>query len=146
MSEKAATKAPAKKAPAKKVSPKKRAHKAEKKEPAADAGPAVAEKAEVPSPLVLARHEGEMHQRDARGYSLGELESAEIAVFVAKRMKVPIDIRRRSVLESNVGLLKSWYVPAPRKAKAAAAEEPKAEKPAKKSAKKAKKQPKAKKE
>ena len=66
-----------------------------------------AERTPAPMPTVLARHEYGMQERDARGYSLGELASVGVSFSVAKRMKIPIDIRRRSVLEGNVGNLKS---------------------------------------
>ena len=122
MSEKAAKKAPAKRGGAKRAPTKRKAPKAERKE-AVEEGPKMAsERTPAPVPVVLTRHESAMQQRDARGYSLGELESAGIAFIVAKRIRVPLDIRRRSVLEGNVAKLKGWYQPVPKKARTEAAE------------------------
>lgn len=106
----------------------------------------------VPAPRVIARHEREMIQRGARGYSLGELESAGIAFVVAKKAGVPLDARRRSVLDANVESLKGWYVPPPKAVKkekeGEGAEEGGAKKKEKKKQKKARKvsKPKSKKE
>ena len=142
MSEKAAKKAPAKKQSVRKA-PVRKKQAAAKKASARRAAKAIAEQEPAPAPFVLARHEYEMIERVARGYSRGELESAGMTFIVAKKAGVPLDPKRRSVLESNVSMLKGWYVPAPKKAKVAAEE--KAEKPAKKKAKKPKKAVKAKK-
>jgi len=144
MSEKAAKKVPAKKKPIRKAPAKKRAAAAKKEEAKEGAVKEVVELTPAPSPIVLVRHEYEMQERVARGYSLGELASAGVSFIVAKGIGVPLDLRRRSALDGNVALLKGWYVPAPKKAKVVAAE--KAEKPAKKAAKKPKKAAKAKKE
>ena len=98
----------------------------------------------VPAPRVIARHEREMMQRSARGYSLGELESAGLAFVVAKKAGVPLDLRRRSVLGANVESLKGWYVPPVKPVKKEGAEQAKPKKKQKKAVKVAK--PKAKKE
>ena len=136
MSEKAAKKAPAKKQSVRKA-PVRKKQAAAKKASARRAAKAIAEQEPAPAPFVLARHEYEMIERVARGYSRGELESAGMTFIVAKKAGVPLDPK------SNVSMLKGWYVPAPKKAKVAAEE--KAEKPAKKKAKKPKKAVKAKK-
>jgi ribosomal protein L13E len=136
---------------AKKAVPKqiktRKAAKVAPKEPKAEAVDKAVEFRTIPVPVVLARHEYGMQERDARGYSLGELASVGVSFNVAKRMKVPIDIRRRSVLEGNVGSLKSWYVPEPKKPKVETGEKAerlkkRAEKKAALLAKKSKKAPK----
>jgi ribosomal protein L13E len=147
MSEKAAKKAPAKKTSAKKAAAKRRASKAMKKETTEVAEKKTPEVKLLPAPVVLARHERGSQERDARGYSLGELGSAGITFIVAKKAHVPIDIRRRSVLEGNVGKLKEWYVPEPKKEKVETAQTPeKPGKTAKKPVQKAKKSARATKE
>jgi ribosomal protein L13E len=71
---------------------------------------------EVPVSLVNVRHRGLMKQRRARGYSWSELSSAGIAIDLAKRWDLPIDIRRRSLIMENVDRLRSW-LKVPKKAK-----------------------------
>jgi ribosomal protein L13E len=141
MSEKAAKK---KKAPAKKAASK-RAAKPKKEESSKreEQPEIVVEKAELkptPQPWVLARHARSMRHRTAKGYSLGELGSAEIGFDVAKSLGVPIDIRRRSVLDENTDKLKGWYKPGPKPVHEA---KPKADKPVKVKAKAKKKTKKA---
>jgi ribosomal protein L13E len=96
MSEKAAKRAPTRKTRAKKAAPKqkKKAKSDKKEEKQVKVKTMMAEMKPAPSPIVLARHERGMQERDARGYSLGELESVGIPFLVAKRLKVPIDLRR----------------------------------------------------
>jgi ribosomal protein L13E len=62
-----------------------------------------------PSPTVMSRHVDSMHHRAARGFSFGELESAAVPLYVAKREGLQLDLRRRSVLDGNVELLKGWF-------------------------------------
>jgi ribosomal protein L13E len=136
MSEKAAKKARARRTGARKAS-----KKAEPK-PEAEEAPPVSEKARAtqgpaPRPTVLARYEREMHERPARGYSRGELESAGIAFLAAKKLGLTLDIRRRSALEANIGRLKGWYVPPQAAPKKEAPE--KLEKPKKKAAQRVRK-------
>ncbi len=140
MSEKPAKKA-AKKQSVRKA-PERKKQTAAKKASAEGAAKAIAQQEPAPAPFVLARHEYEMMERVARGYSRGELGAAGIELVVARKAGVTVDPRRRSVLEGNVSMLKAWYVPAPKKPRVEA--EGKAEKPAK-SAKKPKKAVKAKK-
>lgn len=64
--------------------------------------------ASIPHPRVSVRHDGSSMERDARGYSLGELSAASVQPWVAKRWSVPVDARRRSVVTGNVQSLKSW--------------------------------------
>ncbi len=140
MSEKAAKKAPARKTSARKAAAKRTAPKTKKAEATEVAEEKTAEVRPLPTPFVLARHERGSQQREARGYSLGELGSAGMTFIVAKKAQVPVDIRRRSVLEANVGKLKEWYVPEPKKEKVWAAQTPeKSEKTARKPEQKAKK-------
>lgn len=64
--------------------------------------------ASIRHPRVSVRHDGSSMERDARGYSLGELSAASVQPWVAKRWSVPVDTRRRSVVTGNVQSLKSW--------------------------------------
>jgi ribosomal protein L13E len=61
-----------------------------------------------PLATISARHPGSPHERSARGFSFGELSSAEISLNLARREEVSIDVRRRSVVSQNVEALKSW--------------------------------------
>jgi len=116
MSEKAPKKkAEAKKAaPKKTVKPKKTKVKAENEEAKVivqrvSLGPS-------PRPTVNSRHGFSMHEREARGYSFGELESAGIGRGDVRRLSIPVDIRRRTALEHNVERLKGWFKEPERKA------------------------------
>jgi len=99
-----------------------------------------------PRAVVSTRHEGEMISRDGRGFSMGELESAEFPQALARSWSVPLDVMRRSVLEANVESLKGWFAGArkekpeePKPAKQEKAEKPeRAEKPKKAAPKKKK--------
>jgi len=130
MSEKSAKKkaAKAKKAAPKKVAKKKAAkvkpEKAEVKEETkvdlqrVELGPS-------PAPIVNSRHGFSMHERKARGYSMGELESAGVGIAEVKRLGIPMDIRRRTALDSNVQSLKGWYkAPEPKPAPPSTTEKP----------------------
>ena len=55
-----------------------------------------------------------MHERAARGFSFGELASAGVPLNAAKREGLSLDIRRRSVVEGNVEMLKGWFKSPPR--------------------------------
>lgn len=68
-----------------------------------------------PAAFVAARHGTGTVEREARGFSMGELERAGVPYQAARRLGVRVDTRRRSVLERNVSSLKGWYSP-PRKA------------------------------
>jgi len=72
-------------------------------------------KGEAPRAMVSSRHEGEMIEREARGFSMGELGGAGFTLGAAGRLGLSTDIRRRTVLEKNVESLKSWFSP-PKKA------------------------------
>jgi len=97
--------------------PKKPAPKAKKAAEVKEAAPkAVVKSVHVelgPPPVatVAVRHvdSDSLHERDARGFSFGELSSAGVALNAAKREGLNLDIRRRSVVEGNVELLKGWF-------------------------------------
>jgi ribosomal protein L13E len=138
MSEKAAKRKPTKKVAAKRKTTKKKSE----PKPEAQATEAIAPAAKLessPQALVLSRHDGEMHERQGKGFSFGELAAVGLDKVRALGLGAPVDIRRRSTLNENVSTLRGWYKPAKK------AEEPKAEKakparPAKKPAKKTKKE------
>jgi ribosomal protein L13E len=74
--------------------------------------------------MVVARHGTETVEREGRGFSKGELSGAELPLILTARWKVPVDLRRRSVLRENVSALKKWFVK-PKKAGAAEGRKPK---------------------
>ena len=77
-----------------------------------------------PAAVVAARHIDSLRERQARGFSFGELASAGVPLDAAKRKGLALDIRRRSVVGGNVELLKSWLsspADGPKKQMAAAA-------------------------
>jgi ribosomal protein L13E len=61
-----------------------------------------------PFAMAEVRHSGRMMQRRARGYSLGEVRGAGLNLRLARKWGMMVDLRRRSVLEGNVALLKKW--------------------------------------
>ena len=54
-----------------------------------------------------------MHRREAE-ISFGELTAAGMNFRIAKSLRVPVDLRRRSVMKDNVDTLKEWYKPVER--------------------------------
>ena len=94
-----------------------------------------------PSAMVLARHGDGMRQRAGRGFSYAELSEARLSPADSMKMGLAVDHLRRSMLPSNVDLLKGWYTPPPI---VSTAKEPKAKAPSTtpKAAKKAKASPK----
>jgi ribosomal protein L13E len=75
------------------------------------AAPAVQKPAgRVPAAMVVARHGTETVEREGRGFSQRELSGAELPLILAARWRVPVDLRRRSVLRANVSALKKWFV------------------------------------
>ncbi len=90
-----------------------------------------------PSPIAIvnARHAGEMMERAARGFSLGELSASILSFERAKKWRVPLDVRRRTALDGNVTRLTSWLHTAKPRAEKTEPEKPtveivlKAEKP-----------------
>lgn len=92
-------------------SKKKRASKQKKKEP--EPKRTVKEKTPKPvgappSAMVDVGHGGRVVQRQASGYSLGEVAKANLNVGLVRRWGVHVDDRRRSVLDGNVASLKKW--------------------------------------
>lgn len=65
----------------------------------------------APRPMVLARHARGSIEREGRGFSNVELRSAAFPIVYARRWRLPIDLRRRSAIETNVQALKKWFVP-----------------------------------
>jgi ribosomal protein L13E len=65
----------------------------------------------VPETSVVSRHGDRMITRRGKGFSAGELRGAGFPRRLAARWGVPTDIRRRSVLQTNVQSLKKWYSP-----------------------------------
>ncbi len=107
---KKASKTPAKEGKAKAPAKEKKA--AEKKEAPQQKPVVRAERVNVgPAPfaVVAARHAESLRERAARGFSFGELASAGVPIQAARREGLSVDVRRRSVLEGNVDLLKGWY-------------------------------------
>ena len=76
------------------------------KEPAHEAP--VRPTGKVPEAVVESRHGIGMVTRPGRGFSLGELTGAGLASRTAAGWGARVDVRRRSVLEGNVALLKGW--------------------------------------
>lgn len=61
-----------------------------------------------PSAIVEVRHGGRMTQRQARGYSPGEVTQTGLGVGLARSWGLLVDQKRRSVLKVNVASLKKW--------------------------------------
>ena len=61
-----------------------------------------------PSAMVEVRYDGSMMQRQASGYSRGEVVQAGLNFGLARRWGLLIDDRRRRALEGNVASLKKW--------------------------------------
>lgn len=62
----------------------------------------------LPASTVLSRHGNELISRGSRGFSKGEVMGAGLPFHQARRWGLPMDTRRRSVLEGNVATLKNW--------------------------------------
>ncbi len=77
--------------------------------------------------------------RVGKGFSLEELKQAGINATIARKLKIPVDKRRRTCHPENVELLKQFLAPILKK------EERKPKRPAKKREKKAEEKPKQKK-
>jgi ribosomal protein L13E len=63
----------------------------------------------VPSATVTARHAGSVISRSSKGFSFGEVEGSGMRVPTARDWGLPLDVRRRSVLDHNVEALKGWF-------------------------------------
>ncbi len=68
----------------------------------------------IPEASVSSRHGIGMITRKGRGFSNGELSGAGIPFNLARAWSVPVDARRRSVIDPNVAALKKWYGSAPK--------------------------------
>ena len=98
---------------ARKTSPKRSAkpRKTKAKEPEEEVKtpPSRADLGPSPRAMVESRHRFSMQVREARGFSLAELESAGIPRGGVRRLGIPLDIRRRTALDQNVEKLRGWY-------------------------------------
>ncbi len=93
----------------------------------------------VPTANVSSRKGTLIVLRGGKGFSRGELIGAELPFDLAGKWGVPRDVRRRSVLEPNVGSLKKWFSPPRREPEAPHPERTPGEKPVKKRAARKKK-------
>ena len=62
----------------------------------------------VPEATVSSRRGTEMVLRLGKGFSLGEITGAGLSRRLLMERGVPVDIRRRSVLDGNLESLKQW--------------------------------------
>jgi len=62
----------------------------------------------APEAMVTSRHGTGVVRRLGRGFSMGELAGAGLSPNLASDWGVSLDLRRRSVIESNVSSLKNW--------------------------------------
>ena len=63
----------------------------------------------TPVAMVTARHGTGVVTRVGRGFSLGELSGGGLTPALAARWGLRTDSRRRSVLDGNVGALRTWH-------------------------------------
>jgi ribosomal protein L13E len=66
----------------------------------------------TPQAEVFSRHGDGMVARRGKGFSVGEIGRATFPMSLASRWSLPIDLRRRSVLDANIQTLMKWR-PAP---------------------------------
>ena len=52
------------------------------------------------------KHRGK--KREGKGFSLKELKGAKLNRQKAKKLKIPIDVRRKTVLKENIDILKEF--------------------------------------
>jgi len=62
----------------------------------------------APEAMVTSRHGTGVVRRRGKGFSMGELAGAGLPPNLASDWGVSLDLRRRSVIESNVSSLKNW--------------------------------------
>ena len=72
----------------------------------------------VPGALVSARHGIGMVERPGKGFSKGELSEGGLPLGLALKWRVPVDVRRKSTIQTNVSAIKKWHVE-PKKAEGA---------------------------
>lgn len=68
---------------------------------------------EIPPPVVktpkIAKKRGlETYLRIGRGYSIGEIREVGLTLQLAKQLNVPIDVRRRSIHQTNIENLRKF--------------------------------------
>ncbi len=63
----------------------------------------------MPHATVSSRRGRSMVERQGKGFSMRELQGADLPLVYARRWNLPLDARRRSVLEGNVQSLKKWF-------------------------------------
>jgi ribosomal protein L13E len=73
----------------------------------------------VPGAVVSARHDFSMVDRPGKGFSRRELSDGGLPLGLALKWGVPVDLRRRSMIQANVAAVKKWYAQ-PRKAEGVA--------------------------
>jgi ribosomal protein L13E len=78
------------------------------KEPKADRQVAKKPGGHVPTAMVSSRHGANMILRAGKGFSRGEVEGAGVQFRQVRDWGLPVDFRRRSVLEYNVSSVKNW--------------------------------------
>lgn len=81
---------------------------AAKKEPKAARAAVKKPSGHVPTAMVSSRRGREMVLRAGKGFSMGEVKGAGVPFPQAVKWGLPVDRRRRSVLEDNVGSVKNW--------------------------------------
>ena len=62
----------------------------------------------APDALVTSRHGTGVVTRVGKGFSVGELVGAGLSPRLASAWGVRLDLRRRSIIDTNVASLKSW--------------------------------------
>ena len=62
-------------------------------------------------PEISGLYKGIRFSRKGRGFSIHELRNAGISISQARIIKIPIDFRRKTVYESNIGRLKMRAAP-----------------------------------
>lgn len=58
-------------------------------------------------PIVTRIHKGKPRVREGRGFSLAELRSVGVSLDKARKLKIPIDLRRKTAYESNVEVVRT---------------------------------------
>lgn len=63
---------------------------------------------EIPEPIVVRYVLGTFKTREGRGFSEAELKEAGILTTEARKLSIRVDSRRRTKLDENVRMLKTW--------------------------------------
>jgi len=77
----------------------------------------------IPGATVSARRGFSMVERTGKGFSRRELSEGGLPLGLALKWRVPVDLRRRSLLQANVSAVKKWYAQ-PKRAEGAATPKP----------------------